>query len=243
MGVIKRYYKKAAYVFVAIVVFYALAQPLLDELFPTLKEHPLTVYFLIVLLVSLIPSFMFLLDDRLDKIEKLNTSIVNLGLEEAVNEAAAKLNNNIKEMKVFAFTTAVIHPIIRSAKFSIGECKLMLHQFDVEKSSMANARYLSEHNEQIIQKWSALENDQTISDLRVVKYADQPMDYFIVMDDKILIQGFYHYEDNSPYGNEYEKPVVITSDNIESHKYIIKASRRFDNIWKYWLEKSGEAEL
>jgi len=235
----KKLYKNSAYVVVFLVIVYAIIQPLFDEIFPGILTKSVSVYFLLILIITFIASFLFLTEEKLDEIVKLNTSMVNVDLDEAINIAASKLNNNIVEMKVFAFTTAVIHPIIRSAKFSIGNCKLMIHQFDVEQSTMVNAAYLNDHNDQIVTKWQSLQTDGIISKLDVVKYGHIPMDYFIIMDDKILIQGHYFYEDDSPYGNEYEKPLLITSDNIESHKFIVKSSKRFDNIWSYWNEKSG----
>jgi hypothetical protein len=215
-------------------VLYVGLQPILEKFFPSLTA--LSSYTLLTIGLATMVAFAIHFDQILRSILNDNRVLENLSLEESINKGAEKLKNNINELKVFAFTTAVIHPIVRSGKFRVKKCRLMLHRFD-EDGPIEDALELNHHNRMVVKRWQDLKDEGIIDELEIVIYTDRPHDYFLIMDDVILIQGFYFYKDNSPHGNLFEMPVLITPENIEAKKLTDKGAKRFENMWRYWHEK------
>jgi hypothetical protein len=197
--------------------------------FSTLLD--LTTERLMALIVAVITAFVVYFDRRLNSLVKQPASIENRKLSEAVKKVFDSIKS-AKEIRIYAFTTEQIFPLIRESDFKVGSIKVLLHDFD-PSSKMKHAGNLGERVKHFQERWEGLSSEKHVGESEVRFYDEIPTHYIISIDNKFLIQGFYLPQDESEFGNDYVSPSVLSAENVEEIKLVQKVNSWFDRLWEY----------
>jgi len=182
------------------------------------------------------------------KTEKIETENVNISknlknlveqqnqlsfktLSEAISLAVGE-SKNIENLRIYASTTGIIHPIIKDLKLKIDNCKILLQIFK-EDDPNPHSKYLNDFTIRMTHKWEELKGNG-IKNLSVVRYNRYPTEYLIIVDDRYLIRGSYTPDDKSEHGCKYFEPIVFSGKESISKEYIGKTINWFDEIFDYF---------
>lgn len=152
-----------------------------------------------------------------------------------MNEFVERKYREINIVRIFAFSTKVIQPIIeeacQAANISISECKLLLHR----ANSGDEERVIKE----ILAKWKKTCGEDRIKD---ASFLGNLSDYCIIISDKSAIIGHYTFDRNEPYHIKYSNTnVIVVDDQTKQGRTIINGLiDRFDTSFEYWKQEKVE---
>lgn len=143
-------------------------------------------------------------------------------------------NKNIENIRIYASTTAVIHPIIRDLKLKVENCKILLQIF-ADDDPNPNSKELNELCAKMEKKWKEITG---IKNLQVVRYNRYPTEYLVIFDDRYLIIGRYSPNDKSEHGSNYFDPIVFSGKELSSKRYIDETIVWYDSIFNYYSNRN-----
>jgi len=157
----------------------------------------------------------------------LNTTLVN----------ALTSKRHIKHIRIFALSTNVIQPIVRSTignEIKIKKCSLLIRNLN-------NKDYNNNFGTEIItiiDRWKDMKGN-SIDNFDIAFFDDIPTDYNIIIDDNLAIIGNYIFteKDKSHVTIGY---VVSVRNSRESGAQMINSYiKRFDESFEYFKKKNG----
>ena len=174
------------------------------------------------------------LSDRYAELVNLRNQIQHENLFEAIRIATGT-NKSIRDLRIYASTTAVIFQIVRDLKLNIDDCKVMLQTFN-PNSANPNSNQLNQKCIEMTDAWIELKDSGRINKLQVIRYDSYPTEYIIIIDNKYLIVGKYVPNDSSKHGSDYHEPVLYSNQETASKTLIDKNIKWYDNIFKYYSD-------
>jgi hypothetical protein len=197
--------------------------------FPDLKiEHLLSI--LIGLIVGSFLNLSVKIRSIGKKLGQINSNEIvhRYDLNEAIRKAFER-NRRVNELRIFAISTGMIQPIIRSSNnVQIKKCIVLLREFD-EREASQNIDFKNEI-ESIIKKWYVLKNEGKILELEILRYRFHPTEYNCIFDKETLICGLYAplQEDDSKV--RVLEPLLITNDTSQGKSIINDFHQRFEDL-------------
>lgn len=166
-------------------------------------------------------------DNELVYQSDLNTALV-LGL---------KGRKHISKLRIFALSTTIINPIVRSSlECPIDECDLLVRNLNDEEYN----NYFDHHVFAMMRMWDDMSADGKIMRIRKSFFDDLPSEYNIIIDDDILIIGNYIFTDADRSHVTIDKVFTVNSKRSEGKKIIESYISRYDQSFNYFRSRNGD---
>lgn len=163
-----------------------------------------------------------------------NNEIIKIdNLGQAIYLALGTKTKNISCLRVFALSSTMIQPAIRTAlsasNSTINKCLLLTCKpYKPEYESEANV---------IFERWKS---DPHVKSVHKVEYPTILSDFCILIDDDIAILGFYTFTDSDASGVSVHNVSIISSDRKTGQILISNCIDRFDESYSYFKSHYGE---
>jgi len=216
------------YVSLLLLVLIMLFSPYLQD-----KIIHIDVTVLLGIVVGNLLGFVVYFDSKLTAIQKARQEVSHNQISDGIKDVIAQNRFHVKCLRIKAWTSEAIFPVIREVQCNIDECFVLLHHFD-EDAGTKTADKLNAKVSYMIEAWRELESSGKIGVLRIKRTDDIPSNYVIIIDDKALVTGLYVPDDKSPYGHEFFEPVVFVNKTQPMGELIRKYVAWFDRIFEYY---------
>jgi hypothetical protein len=151
----------------------------------------------------------------------------SLPLTKAI-ESCTLGKHEINEMRIFAFNSGTIQPIVEGSAFKTETCYLLLPRFLNSLPATREDR-MNTGVQRVVGEWKVRQAEGRIKDLRIRYYDHFPSHYCCVFGDFAAILGTYIYRDwdSYPWNHRFSDALVITDDE-RAQALIIKW---FDDVF------------
>ena len=124
-----------------------------------------------------------------------------------------------KVIRIYAFSTYMIQPVIGNLKVNCQELRLLLYQ----SNSNDNNNYHNNSGLSLIpiDEWYHMKTSGFIENLDIRFHHFYPSDYYVIIDDCALIHGNYLMQDNRFPKAEVQEPIYV-SDETSTGKILIR---------------------
>jgi hypothetical protein len=166
-------------------------------------------------------------DNEIISSNDLNTALIS----------AIKSKRAINHMRIFALSTNVIQPIVRSSldnKIIIQKCSILIRNLNnTEYNQNFGSEILS-----IINRWQDMRG-KSVNKFEIAFFDDLPTEFNIIINDEISIIGNYIFTESDKSHVTIDR-VISVSNSRESGKNIINNYiARFDKSFKYFKKING----
>jgi hypothetical protein len=192
------------------------------------------------LFATAIGVFLFTEIGVIRELNKINDKLSGFANNEIVSSddlntaliSAIKSKRVINHMRIFALSTNVIQPIVRSSlnsKTIIRKCSMLIRNLnDEEYEKNFGNEVIS-----IINRWQNMKG-RSISKFEITFFDTLPSDFNIIIDDDIAIIGNYIFTANDKSNITIDR-VISVSNSRESGKDVIHSYiERFDKSFEYF---------
>lgn len=171
--------------------------------------------------------------------EKGHKQIACSNLNDAITNAI-KDRNTIQTLRVFAQSTTIIQPIIRSSiKCRINDCRLMLRSLNDPEYQ----KIFSNHVHALIQMWKDMVTEGKIGELSICYYDDLPSEYNIIINDDTLIIGNYILTEHDRTHITIDRVFTVNNDSTDGKEVISSYISRFEKSFLYLKRHGGESVI
>jgi hypothetical protein len=224
------FFEKVAAFFILVVLFLKTIglSGVIDQYFGT--NVLILVMLSTILLITLDSSSRIIIIDEFISSPDLQIKKLSDAIIDVINKY-----QNISILRVFALTTGSIEPIIESSKVpSINSVNILLYSAKEDKNFTDQKRADMLENQCIlmIKNWRRLSKNHKCN-ISIQKYNFQPMEYFIIFDNYVLIQGVYMFEENpETIGIIAQSPLIISNKTQNGRELIEQRILVFDALFK-----------
>lgn len=149
--------------------------------------------------------------------------------------------NNPKVIRIYAFSTYVIQPVIRDLNINCQECRLLLYH-----SNSIDLKKLHEDpslNLIPIDEWCHMKASGFIENLDIRFHQFYPSEYFVILEDRALIHGNYLIQDNRFPKAEVQEPIYVSDETSIGKILIRKYLQVFESLRKSKHVQEVNSEL
>jgi hypothetical protein len=210
--------------------------PWLSTIFPSMKLEQM-----VATLVGLFTGttlYIFMLSKKLqatlEEIQRDTSNLRTTGIQrDSINSAiqiALRHRRVIDHMRVFAISSGQIQPILAGQNFKANKCTLALRSFDGLTKDGQDEQF-EIHIGQLIGEWQRMVTRGKITDLAVRRYNFPPTEYYLILDDAVIICGGYAFDSSNWSKVDVLDPFVILADSPDRAEYIKDIIQRHDSFW------------
>jgi hypothetical protein len=168
------------------------------------------------------------------KIEKLSIKVHHFKLINLYEGIAQAFNcvKNPQKIRIFAFSTHVIEPIIRDLRMKLKVCEILIYS---DNPNRPDGRSINISEDPLkyapIEEWIYLLKDGLIDKLDIRVHNLYPLIYFVVFDDKALLLGNYLIDDEKYPKCDYVQPCFMLDENLENKIFIKNYINIFNSLF------------
>lgn len=167
-------------------------------------------------------------------------------IESAFNCFFDKINTNyesnrINKLRIYASKLATISPrFFEKHNLTIDECVILIRK--LPQNHCLYDETFDKEREIIKKKWQDMDNINK-EKLSFIEYDRLSDFWYVICDDKFLITDLFtlHIGDNNIYKSyalqKDKTPMVVTSNNKSTQKYILRYISQFENYVKHYNQK------
>jgi hypothetical protein len=140
---------------------------------------------------------------------------------------------DVNELRIFAFNSGTILPIIEGLEFNIGTCNVLLPQFARIRVG-ADGRLMNSELpqvKQVLRDWKKLQARGRIKKLAVKYYDHLPSHYCCIFDKSAMVLGTYTYRDWNVGIHDFSDALVLSDKGGEEGSVIRSFTTWFDDVW------------
>lgn len=181
--------------------------------------------------IALGAGVVFYFDRRLDRLSPLGCQLTHV----SISEGLARAFEHVREpriIRIFAFSTYVIQPILNDLHVRTRECALLLYnpnhppdQGEVQPQTLEAQMTLAPMKE-----WLYMKREGSISELEIKTHKFYPLLYFVLFDDRALLVGHYLVQDHRFPKCEVQEPCLILDETAEGKILIRKHLEVFESL-------------
>ena len=203
----------------------------------------LEIHILLTILIGILLSSEIFITLSLEKIQKKISTFENNELIEMEDLNPALMNalkgrKKIKKLRIYALSTTVIQPIIRSSlDCKIDECIILMRSLNDNTYN----KLFSGTVKSLITMWDELKDDGRIGSVEKYYYDDLPSEYNIIIDDELLIIGNYVFTNSDRANVTINKVFTINNHRSMGQEVINRYIYRFDTSIEYFKKINGNS--
>lgn len=171
-----------------------------------------------------------------DVLHKLLTARLGLFEHKNLNDAivtACNTHPNVKHIRIFAVSSSLIQPILRSIGTKVDKCTILLYSIPNSSIDSASSEVKHEMNiESVVRDWKHFRDDGFIRELFIWRYNFFPTEYYLVFDDRNIIVGHYLINENRAAKCDVQEPFTANDNSPEGKLLINKYINVFDTVVK-----------
>jgi hypothetical protein len=180
----------------------------------------------------------FYFDHRLDQISPANRQLVHVPLSEGVAIALRHVGKP-RIIRVFAFSSHMIQPILQDLGVKAQQCRLLLYepaQEGAADSTLTDTALAYAP----IDEWDDMMRNGSFAELSVNTQPFYPLQYFVMLDDRALLLGQYLVQDYRFPKCEVQEPCLMLDETPEGKILLRKYLEVFDRLHDSKLSSSLE---
>jgi hypothetical protein len=180
--------------------------------------------------IALWAGLIFYFDRRFDKLLPGNRVLNHINISQGIHQALSYVKKP-RIIRIFAFSTYVIQPILRDSGVRIPQCSILFYQSccDKEEGPQHGAPG-SRVQPAPIGEWFNMQKAGQIGNLEIKGHDFYPQIYFVIFDDRALLMGHYLIHDQTFPRCEFQEPCLIVDASTEGKIMIQKCLRLFEAL-------------
>lgn len=181
--------------------------------------------------ITLAAGLIFYFDRRFDSLAPRDQSLIHTTISNGIAQAVRHIGEP-RVVRIYAFSTFMIQPILRDLKPKLGECVLLLYNPNLrpDRGAPPSAVPMAEMDFAPIGEWLHMKHAGVIEQLDIKAYGFFPLTYFIVFEDRALLVGHYLIQDHRLPKSEVQEPYLVLDETPEGKILIRKHLEVFESL-------------
>jgi len=181
--------------------------------------------------IAFAAGLIFYFDQKIERLSARQDTLIHVNISEGIARAIRHVKHP-SIIRIFAFSTFIIQPILRDLHVQTKEFKLLLYNSKLPPGEDQTESQAPEDRVPFapIQEWLFMKRDGLMNELEIRTHEIYPLDYFILFDDNALLVGHYLIHDSRFPKCEVQEPCLVLSETQEGKILIRKQLEVFESL-------------